>query len=263
MCSCAALQCFYHSAPIGTTRAGPDHRGVDLHITYTLAGKMRKACASRHGRREPPMVSPSRYMHPSKAFELLAARCEKLNVPRTFKDELVHRLNYFKIQSLCDHDRREDDRKIREHWAEFEGSCRGCGLFEDGRKDHALWPVVLGFLGIQDSKYVPEKKLEPPSPRPERPYNPFDKWDAVDFFRHLRVKTTNAQIPEAEKRLVKLGLNYLFAESQRHRGQRDNHAVKETWKIIWPALNKHGLLEEYRKDSCLKSRVEFFLKNGF
>lgn len=212
------------------------------------------------------MVSPSRYMHPSEAFELLAARCEKLNVPRTFKDELVHRLNYFKTQSLCDRDRKHDDKLIRERWAQFENETRGCGLFEQARLDHTLWPEIISFIGISDPKYVPVKKWEPPPRKFEAPRSPFEKWTAEDFFRHLKVKVSGSQaIPKSERQFLKIAVSYLFVETMipRSNRNRDTAMIKETWKLAWPLLNKFGFLDEYRKDTQLKSRVEFFLKDGF
>lgn len=207
-----------------------------------------------------------KFMHASDAFERMSKQAEKLDVPRTFRDSIIHRLAYFKTQSLCDMDRRHDARLIRERWKEFESETRGCGLFEACRLDHTLWPEVLAFIGIQDPKYVPEKRWEPPPRTYEAPRSPFEKWGATDFFRHLKQKIAGARdLPSGEKNFLKVSVNYLFAESMipRSSRERDVAAIKETWKLIWPILNKHGFLVEYRKDSQLKSRVEFFLKDGF
>lgn len=207
-----------------------------------------------------------KFMHASQAFDRMIARCEKLAVPRSFKENLIHRLNYFKTQSLCDQDRKHDDRLIRERWAEFEKETRGCGLFEEARLDHSLWPEVISFVGVTDPKYVPEKKWEPPPRNLEPPRSPFEKWTPTDFFRHLKTKiASSSSIPKNERHFLKIAVSYLFVETMvpRSNSNRDPATVKETWKLAWPLLDKYKLLDEYRKDHQLKSRVEFFLKDGF
>ena len=207
-----------------------------------------------------------KFMHASDAFERMKKRAEGLDVPRTFKTEIAHKLEYFKMQSLCDLDRRDKERVIRERWEEFENQTRGSGLFESCRLDHSLWPEVLAFIGVQDSKYVPEKKWAPPSRVKHPPISRFDKWTATDFFRHLKNKISGTKdLPPGEKNFLKVSVNFLFAETllPRSNRERDTVAVKETWKLIWPLLDKHKLLDEYREDQQLRSRVEFFLKDGF
>lgn len=208
----------------------------------------------------------NRFMHPSQAFDRMIARCEKLAVPRTFKENLIHRLIYFKTQSLCDRDRKDEERLIKERWVEFESETRGCGLFEESRLDHTLWPEIISFIGVSDTKYVPEKKWEPPPRKFEPPRSPFEKWTPTDFFRHLKEKISGTQsISKNERQFLKITVSYLFVETMipRSNRSRDPAMIKEAWKFAWPLLNKHGLLDEYRRDTQLKSRVEFFLKDGF
>ncbi|MGE3263122.1 MAG: hypothetical protein AB7K68_15175 [Bacteriovoracia bacterium] len=207
-----------------------------------------------------------KFMHASQAFDRMISSCEKLAVPRSFKENLVHRLNYFKTQSLCDRDRKHDEKLIRERWAEFESETRGCGLFEQARLDHAIWPEIISFIGVSDPKYVPEKKWEAPARKFEPPRSPFEKWTAEDFFRHLKSKISSSHdVPKNEKQFLKIAVCYLFVETMIPRSNRgrDPATIKETWKLAWPLLNKYGFLDEYRKDTQLKSRVEFFLKDGF
>lgn len=237
---------------------------VDLHITYTYPGSWSPSIAAHQFPEEAVMVG--RFMHPSQAFDRMIARCEKLAVPRSFKESLIHRLNYFKTQSLCDRDRKHDDRLIRERWAKMENETRGCGLFEEGRLDHSIWPEIISFIGVSDPKYVPEKKWEPQQRKVEPQKSRFEKWTAEDFFRHLKEKIVSSQaIPKSERQFLKVAVCYLFVETliPRSNRSRDPATIRETWKVAWPLLNKYGLLDEYRKDTQLKSRVEFFLKDGF
>ena len=63
--------------------------------------------------------------------------------------------------------------------------------------------------------------------------------------------------------IVTLGLRYLRAESHKPRQRRDHKAIKETWNTIWPLLDTFKLLGPYRNDAQIKSRLLFFIDNGF
>lgn len=218
----------------------------------------------RHRRQEGHTVGNFNILHPSAAFDRWEKRCEKLGLSRAVWEVARRRILYFKTQSLCDLDRRDSAQDISAHFAEFERSNRGSGVFEEGRKDHSIWPVILSFVGVQDQKYIPEPKWTPPPRRPST--SQYAGWTATDFFRDLKRRIPNFPGLSANERTsLKLPVSFLLLATTLPRSirDRDPREFRQAWNSIWPLLNKSGILNEYRKDDQLKNRVSFFLKDGF
>lgn len=227
-------------------------------------------------------MSPTQYknIHPHTAFEELSKMAVNLKCEDSKVDEICRKIHYFMQQALCDLDRRAKTQTLAQNWREFEKLCHGTNLFELGRRDHQIWPMVLGFVGVFDPLYVKLEDMKPPGderqraaagarayPLPaeysERPM-PSTKPGHIDpvlqdFFKMLREKVSRSKLTAQEKEFVNLGILFLSAESRLPKVERENFEDQRYWKAIWPILDKNGLLDEFRGYATVKRSVAEFL----
>ncbi|RYZ81073.1 MAG: hypothetical protein EOP06_24145, partial [Proteobacteria bacterium] len=57
-------------------------------------------------------------------------RCSKLEAPKNVRDRFISELEYFRIQALCDLDRRDKPEVIKQNWHQFLRSSKGAGFIE-------------------------------------------------------------------------------------------------------------------------------------
>ena len=201
-------------------------------------------------------------MNITHCFELLIEHAKKANLPKGFQADIVLALNYFKVQSLCDIDRRESPAKLRAAWTQLKNQTRGLNFFESFKDgDENFWRIVKCFV----------YEVEPSSliiPIPERPpskvTSKYDHWQPQDFFLYLSKEIEGrVQFTEAERSSILHGLWYLQSEASKGRGQRNEDRMKRVWKTIHPNLEKVGMLSQFKNEEKLISSIKFFIERVF
>lgn len=190
-------------------------------------------------------------------FQELIAVAEKSDLPQTFKQQVVGALRYFYQQSQCDLDRRDKPLAIRTRWLDFERMTSSTTLFAKIQREPSKWHAIEQFVGVVRVVTSPPKP--PPSAK--------DKLEGKDpnlLFEYL-ARTCEAQpsVTPQEKIIMRLGLYYLFLESNRAKSQRDISRIKFAWKAIQPLLRKSGMLNEFDLAPGARRRIQEFVANRF
>ncbi len=199
-------------------------------------------------------------IEPSVAFDQMIAHCERLQVPLSYKQEVLRVIGYLKQQSLADLDRRAPSRSLQEAWQSLERKTKGTGLFETFRKNVPVWSSVLDFVELSDPQFQPVLG-QPKGPAPNK--KAYENWEAEQILRDILHRALLLVPPGQDKLVLKLILHYLIIEAQQARGKRNQSFIKEVWLIAWPLLDKYKLLEAFRSYEQPRRRMEFFIKGSF
>lgn len=185
-------------------------------------------------------------------FQKMISYCDELVLAPYMRERLKSQLNYFRIQALCDFDRRENEKIIAMNWEVFRRVHRAQLIIDHFRGHPDFWRPIADFIGDRSNALTPT----PVAPK-DKPLQP------DEFFLSLCTEAKTKLPPGAQKDLVCLGLRYLADACRLKRHERDASYIKEVWRLIWPNLERAGLLKQFRENAVVRSRVQNFIANGF
>lgn len=204
-------------------------------------------------------------------FEKMIAYCDRIVLAPYLRDRLRQQFNYFRLQALCDHDRRDNKRVIAMHWEMMKHTRHGRYIIEKFAADPTSWRPVAAF--VSDTERYPVRPIRIDSQPLSTNTGGNQGLLPADFFAHLLRDFVRANPDPNPKRnqtpiqdqgvVIRLGLHYLIAEAKLRKIDRNPTAIKAVWKLLWPSLERLGLLKRFRNDTILKSRVQNFIANGF
>lgn len=180
-------------------------------------------------------------------------------MPKTFTMEVVATLEYFKMQSELDLERRDPPYALRSKWRELEGKTRSLGLFDSVKVNDSAWRSIRCFVFDEEPALLLIPKVE----RREEPKpSLFENWNPEDFFSYLIKKTESVPtLSSTEFLTLTHGLLFLKQSSVTPKMRRDHVAVKKVWENIHPLLARLHFLEEFSKEKILKDRIKLFIEN--
>lgn len=197
-------------------------------------------------------------------FEKMIAYCDRIVLAPYLRDRLRQQFNYFRLQALCDHDRRDNKRVIAMHWEMIKRTRHGRYIIERFAGNPTNWRPVAAF--VCDTERYPVRQAaaantvaQVPAAASSAELLPHDFF--VNLLRDYERASEKSKSPR--RTLVRLGLHYLAAEAKLKKLDRSPTTIRGVWKLLWPELEKAGLLNRFRNDVVLKSRVRNFIANGF
>lgn len=194
-------------------------------------------------------------MHVTKCFDLLIADLERReDIKRTYRETVLNRLRYFRVQTLLDFDRRASPETIKLAWRETAQLLRPTNILEPRLRDRLFASTLGEFVGEGVTGAEPSAKRVP-TPQSDS----FDRWELFELFEDLHRSLGGLRNTGQEGRVVELGLNHLCAEAKLPRARRNERAIKATWLAIKPILERHGAFEKYRGAHRLRSSLKLFL----
>ena len=191
-------------------------------------------------------------------FEEIIAAAEKSEMPKAFKSQIIAGLRYFLQQSLCDFNRRDTKAEIKARWIDLETLLLGTSFLDRFKDNKSHWSEIELFVG-----YSNKAPVQVPA-RPTKPKSRIEGKDAEQLIEYLARKLEGKPvISESEQKVVQFGLYYLYLESKRGRGQRDNKRIQITWKTIQPILRRMGFLDEFDREPETIKKIKSFVADKF
>ena len=196
-------------------------------------------------------------METAKCFEILANHVSSRNdLFAQVKAHLMTELRYFREQSLCDSDRIHDPLMIKNRWLAFLDRTKKLALFESLARPPEFWIQIENFVGT--------RKVGPmnvsPNPNDANATTASRGIQPEVFFRSLGVKVaSDAKVQNLERMALLMGLKYLETEAKRARPQRDPASIRYAWRAIHGLLEKHQLLENFKRNPILVHQIKFFI----
>lgn len=178
----------------------------------------------------------------------------KLSLSEQTRFELHSLSQFLRAQALSDFDRRASQKEITEAATEFVRALYQASLQASLQQPQDFWDQLERFAN---------KKLEIKiRPRNSAPVGS-EKWDAKELFTHLISECS--KLPTSSDRAQCLNaLEELLLETSKVRFHRNTKLNKELWrKQIFPFVQKQNLMQPFRQNEVLRSRLEFFLKGTF
>lgn len=199
-------------------------------------------------------------MEVSERFGILAEHIRSLDLPRSFKDEILSYLKYFKEQSLLSLELRDHPRDLKARWVNLITLTHGLKLFQKFQEDEHFWRVVKCFAHAED----PTSLLQPKKEITQKtPHDPFEKFSVEEIFNHLsRQLEARPPVTPEEYKALRLGLWFLASEASKGMPNRNMTRVKRVWDEIEPILTKAGFLKEL-KSGAATDRINFFLHRSW
>lgn len=199
-------------------------------------------------------------MEVSERFGKLAEHIATLDLPRSFKEEVLSYLRYFKQQSQLSIEHRDHPRDLKARWVNLITHTHGLKLFQAFQEDEHFWRVIKCFVHAEDPTTLLQPKKEKPHKAPE---DPFERFTVEEIFNHLsQLLEARAPVTPEEYKALKLGLWYLASEASKGMPNRNMARVKRVWDEIEPILNKAGFLKEI-KSGAASDRINFFLHRSW
>ena len=181
-------------------------------------------------------------------FAAMKAYCDKLTMAPFQRERLKGQLEYFRVQALCDVDRKDHPRVIAQNFKALLQTKKAPGVINGFRAKPDFWREVASFVG--DFDY---------SIRRREDVNRTDL-SVHQFFQCLKEKVTH--LPES-RRLVKLVMRFaigiLILESRKPFAERNQTEIQYIWKVIWPLLNELGMLRQFQCQVQLREKVKTFI----
>jgi hypothetical protein len=200
-------------------------------------------------------------MEPSKCFDLIIESVKRSAVVISFKSEILSALEYFKTQSLCDLDRRDQPFVMRARWRELENKTQGLGLFDELKKRDEIWRVVRCFVFDAEPASLLVPRVEPPLVKEA---SKFLNWTPEDFFEHLSKHAERTPTFSSDESLaLSHGILFLKASASLPKQKRDAKRIKQVWTAIHPLLKKLNLMDEFSRDHDMRNRIRLFVENSF
>lgn len=194
-------------------------------------------------------------MEIAEIFGQMKLECERWIHDRSAKETLKQRLEYFRLQALCDFDRVDNPQKIARAWAEFLSAAKPSGVLHHLARDKARWAKVTVFAGKGSF-------IEPPTP--VKQVSSQRNWDVDRFFDYLLTTARFKKFESREELLkIQVALSYLCLEAKAPRQKRNRNLIKQTWLWIWPILKRVDLLSEFDGDQSVQTRLRFFIEDKF
>ena len=208
-------------------------------------------------------------METAKCFEILANHVSSRNdLFAQVKTHLTAELHYFREQSLCDSDRVHDPLIIKNRWLAFLDRTKKLALFESLKRPPEFWIQIENFVG---TRKVSAMNISPhPNDAKTTTTNNGTSSGTNNgisrgiqpevFFRSLGVKAAgDTKIQNLERMALLMGLKYLETEAKRARPQRDPASIRYAWRAIHGLLEKHQLLENFKRNPILVHQIKFFI----
>lgn len=189
-----------------------------------------------------------------KHLDELDRRIDRLTLSEMTRFELKSLSSYIRAQALCDLDRRANQKELTEAATAFVRALYQASLQASLQQPQGFWESLERFA----AKPL-EIRLRPRSAAPVGS----ETWDAKDLFQHLL--TECGKLPASSDRAECINaLEELLLETSKVRFHRNTKANKEIWRTkIYPFVQKQNLMNAFRKNEILRSRLEFFLKGHF
>lgn len=180
-------------------------------------------------------------------FQKIMAYCEQIPMAQFERSRIQIQLEYFLKQSLCDLDRRDAPPIIAQNFKLLLQCKKVDNVLAKFRQQPRFWNEVAVFVGdVGSLRSTGSVKPEIDSVR--------------EFFRILASRAQ--QMPESQrviKVLVRFGIQVLILESERPLPQRHPEEIASVWRILWPILNREGILREFQSNEALKAKVKDFI----
>ncbi|GEM_PF-3371278 len=199
-------------------------------------------------------------MEVSERFGKLADHIESLDLPRSFKEEVLSYLRYFKQQSQLTVEQRDHPRDLKARWVNLITHTHGLKLFQKFQDDEHFWRIIKCFVHAED----PTTLLQPKKEKvPRAQVDPFEKYSVEEIFNHLsQLLESRPPVTQEEFKALKLGLWFLASEASKGMPNRNMARVKRVWEEIEPILSKAGFLREL-KSGAASDRINFFLHRSW
>lgn len=194
-------------------------------------------------------------MELNRRFALIQEEVTKLQVPKSVRDHISSRIEYFRRQSLCDFDRRHSDNVIAANWAEFLGEIRGVKLLEKFRSDRTFWtPIAL---------FVRDPAFSVSLPTPRRPiFSPYKTWNLESLLKYLRDEIPRLEATQEEKRILMLTVLVFHYQADRPRWKQDHETLKAVWLESKPLFVKYRLLAPFKDEPHVMSALRTLVTNN-
>ena len=197
-------------------------------------------------------------MHLSQKFDTLVDHVRRLQVAQSYRQALILKLEYLKTQSLCESDRRDNFRNIRDAWEALQREAMQVKAFDKFKRDQCFWNSLEVFVGASP----PIVHKPPPQSVPRDQY---EKWDASNLLKYLEDQSGQKPVLEHMEWLsLRIGLIYLHSQSQSTRMMQDRNRkqIQFVYESIRPLLVKSKLLDPFKKHENLQRRWKAFIKGS-
>ena len=199
-------------------------------------------------------------------FAKMAAYADDLVMPPYIRDQVKQHFEYFRIQALCHEDRRMSQRALAMSWCTVKQDKYALAIIRKFAADLAFFAPVAQFVGdtlgdiaeMRTAAGIPSFPTAPnarPAPRVADASTP----NFTRFFEGLRAKA-HAKIQDPnQKHVATLALSYLALAAKLPEPERNLGYVRSVWKSVWPILEHHRLMDEFKGNDVLKRRFQSFL----
>lgn len=186
----------------------------------------------------------------SRCFEALIFEVNALPILSEYKDQMIERLDFLRLQSLCDFDRRKPTSVLREVWKEVDRDMSTHGLYDCYKPSKRVWESIGMFVEVGQFKPVALKAVPLKTTSPDV--------SVAEIFELMRKDSTG--VPSIKLKLhLKAGLTFLSEEAKKPLALRNQEAIRATWKDLHPDLKARAILQPFEKEP-MKSRILEFLK---
>ena len=182
-------------------------------------------------------------------FQQMIAYCEQIPMAQFERARIQAHLEYFLRQSLCDLDRRDTPTIIAQNFKILLQCKKSQNVLSRFRQQPRFWTDVALF--VSDVGYLRASvhaKSEVAS--------------VSCFLRQLSIRAR--RMPESQrllKLLVRFGIQVLILESERPLELRQAQEIEYVWRMLWPILDREGILREFQSNEILRDKVRSFISS--
>lgn len=189
----------------------------------------------------------------SRYFDILMAEVNALPIPREYKDDMIEKLHFLKVQSLCDYDRRLPTAELREVWKNVDRAMNQHGLYERYTPSKKVWDTIGMFVEVGQFRPTPSKR-KPPEKLP----SPYVGFNVSQLFEALGKECSGISFIKI-RMPIKESLKFLEEEAKKPAHARNQTEIREAWKRIHPELKKRAILRPFEEEP-MKGRLMEFLR---
>lgn len=187
-----------------------------------------------------------------KQLDDISTRVNRMRIPNELKEEIRLLTQYLRLQVQCDYDRRDRQQNITEAVNKYTRKLYETALLSTFDQPEEFWLTLDRLSGKLNRTRLKIVKEPPPGS---------EKWDYMDLFSFL-ITETRKRAPSEDRERCLNGLIVLTEQGKKPRYSREQKRIGVIWKKeIHPYLNKNGMLEPFRTNLILKSRLQFYLSS--
>ena len=193
----------------------------------------------------------------SRYFEMLILEVSRLGIPAVIRDDIIAKLEFLKVESVCEFDRRKPAAVLREVWKNVDRQMAQHGLYEQYRPSKTMWDTIGMFVEIGMFRPAPSTRVARTSNGSIS--NEFSL-SIPDLLSQIAHECRNISVASTRARSEQ-SLRYLAEESRRPLPMRNQKEILATWKRIHPDLKRHAVLKNFEAEP-IKNRLIDFLRSA-